>query len=217
MFDRSELRQAWNRAHQEKPTPARPQEEIITFAEWLRQRLPPGSPVLDAGCGRGRNTVYLSQVGFAVYGCDLSVVALGKARARVEQANVAASFQTADLTRLPYSDCRFEAAVCVRVLPYHFKVSIMRAVRELWRVLRPGGRLYVDLLDCDDAEYGCGRELEPHTFLDPDGVPIHFSSRGEIDELLRGFAVERLDRFELGPRPRVGWTIWATRCKRSES
>jgi 2-polyprenyl-3-methyl-5-hydroxy-6-metoxy-1,4-benzoquinol methylase len=65
MFDRSTLQQAWNRTHQEQPTSDQPQAEVVAFAEHLRRQWPPGARVLDAGCGRGRNTLYLSRAGFA--------------------------------------------------------------------------------------------------------------------------------------------------------
>jgi hypothetical protein len=84
-------------------------------------------------------------------------------------------------------------------------------------VIQPDGWLYVDFLDPDDAEYGCGRELEEDTFLDPDGVPIHFSSWQEIMELLNGFTVDRSTRSELNSasnRVRVMWTVWAVRSKK---
>lgn len=186
----------------------------MAFADRLRRQWSSGALVLDAGCGRGRNVFYLSQTGFTVYACDLSPVAISVAKARARRADTTASFHIADLAYLPYPDNSFAAVVCVHVLPYHYKAGIARGVRELRRVLRQDGWLYFDLLGCDDAEYGCGQELEQHTFLDPDGVPIHFSSRQEVDELLGGFAVERVSRFELGSpaRTRVGWVVWARKC-----
>lgn len=216
MVGRFDLQQAWERTHREKPAPGheRPAEELVTFTEHLRQQLPPGALVLDVGCGRGRNTLHLSQMGFKACGCDLSSVVVETARARMQQAGTTADFQVVDLIHLPYPDGLFAAAACVHVLPYHLKPDIARGVRELWRILQPSGWLYVDLLDCDDAEYGCGQELEEHTFLDSSGVPIHFSSRQEIDELLRGFVLERVARLELGARGnRTGWVIWAVKHK----
>ena len=211
MFDRRKLAQAWDHTHQEKPTSEQPNVEVVAFADCLRRQLSPGAPVLDAGCGRGRNVFCLSQAGFVVYACDLSPVAISVVKARAQRIDATASFQIADLAYMPYPGNFFAAVVCVHVLPYHYKAGIARVVRELRRVLRPGGWLYFDLLGCDDAEYGCGQELEQHTFLDPDGVPIHSSSRQEVDELLDGFAVERASRFELGSlaRTRVGWVVWA--------
>ncbi len=131
MFDRLELQRVWNRSHQEKSASERPEEDVVAFAERLQQRLPPKAFVLDAGCGRGRNTLYLSRLGFTVYGCDLSPVALETAKAHTRQAGIPISFQVSDLTHLPYADNLFAAAICVHVLPYHFKADITEGVREL--------------------------------------------------------------------------------------
>ncbi len=212
MFDHVELQRVWNRIHQEKPAHERPEEDIVAFVERLQQRLPPKSSLLDAGCGRGRHILYLSRLGFTVYGCDLSPVALETATARANQIGIPVSLQVSDLTHLPYANNLFAAALCVHVLPYHIKADIAESVYELWRVLQPGGWLYLDFLDCEDAEYGCGQKLEEHTFLDPDGVPVHFSSQQEVNELSNGFALERVTRLELkssSAHIRVGWTIWA--------
>jgi len=213
MFDRSTLQLAWNRIHQELPTFDQPQAEVVAFAEHLRQQRLPGARVLDAGCGRGRNTLYLSHAGFAVHACDLSPVAIQAARQRIQKTSTSVMFQVADLIHLPFPDSWFEAGICAHVLPYHLRADIVHSVRELRRILKPGGWLYLELLDCDDAEYGCGQELEEHTFRDPDGTPIHFSTRQEVAELLQGFARDRVARLELGPRPRVGWIVWAVKSE----
>jgi len=221
MLDCLELQRVWNRSHQERLTSERPEEDVVAFAERLQQRLSPKALLLDVGCGRGRNALYLSRLGFTLYSCDLSPVALDIARARTQQVGISIRFQVSALTHLPYADNLFAAALCVHVLPYHFKADIAKGVGELWRVLQPGGWLYLDLLDCDDAEYGCGQRLEEHTFLDPVGVPIHFSSRREVNELSNGFTLERVTHLELkssiGDQVRVGWTIWATKCEERRS
>ena len=211
MFDRTGLQRAWNNTHQEKPIFGQPQKELIAFIEHLKCQTSTGISILDAGCGRGRNLFYLHQAGFNVYGCDLSSVALkvAKAQAELEQATI--TFQVANLIQLPYAEGRFTAAVCSHVLPYHFKADIAANLCELWRVLQWGGWLFFDLLACEDAEYGCGEELEAHTFWDVDGVPVHFSSRQEVEELLSGFAIERLERIEnriSQHRVRVSWEVW---------
>jgi len=213
MPNRLELQRIWDRSHHEKPASEQPENNLIAFAEHLQKRLPPQTALLDAGCGRGRNTLYLSRLGFSVCGCDVSSVALETARKRTQQSGLPINFQVADLTCLPYADHSFAAAVCVHVLPYQLKADLARCIRELLRVMQPNGWLYMDLLDCDDAEYGHGQKLEEHTFLDPSGMPVHFSSRQEISQLLNGFALERMTRYELesSARPRVIWTIWAVK------
>jgi len=215
MFDRSRRQRVWDCAHQERPVREQPDEKVKAFAEYVQSKLPAGARVLDAGCGRGRNTFFLSQVGFAAFGCDLSAVAVAIAKGEFSGLGKPVSFQVADLMVLPYASELFAAVVCVHVLPYHVQAGVAQGIRELWRILRPGGWLYLDLLHCDDPEYGYGQELEEHTFLDPDGVPVHFSSQQEVDELLRDFEIQRMSRVELGSRPRVAWVAWAKKPKLS--
>ena len=212
MLDHLGQQQVWNGIHQGKPSSEYPEEEVVAFAQRLQRQLPPKSSVLDAGCGRGRNAFYLSRLGFTVCGCDLSPLALGMAS---KQPGNAAKFQISHLTQLPYADNTFAAVICVHVLPYHLKADIIKSISELWRVLQPSGWLYYDLLDCNDLEYGHGQRLEEHTFLTLDGTPIHFSSRQEVNELAKGFSLERVARLELkSPSSyfRVAWAIWALKC-----
>jgi SAM-dependent methyltransferase len=91
---------------------------------------------LDAGCGSGRNLLELNRRGTAV-GVDLAPEALAFCRLRKVQA------LRGDLLRLPFSDDRFDVVTSFDVL-YHRWVEDDRAtVRELARVLRPGGVLLV--------------------------------------------------------------------------
>ena len=86
-------------------------------------------------------------------------------------------------------------------------------MRELERVLAPGGWLYADFLDLDDSEYGKGNIVEQHTFRGSDGVEIHFSDQAEIEALFSQFTITHLAKVQLGTKlpPRVAWTVWAQR------
>jgi SAM-dependent methyltransferase len=209
MFNPSKLRPGWDRVHRTQPASEQPEREVVVFGESLQGRMPAGARLLDAGCGRGRNARYLAHLNFAVYGCDLSLAATQLAKSQIQSAGLVVDFQVADLSRLPYPGRLFSAALCVHVLPYNLKAGIFNGLRELRRVLQPTGWLYFDLLDCNDAEYGRGIEIERNTFLDSDGIPIHFSSRPEIDELSIGFTLDRVARLELSSSDgaRVAWSI----------
>ncbi len=211
MEDRSGLRRVWEQVHQAAPGSIQPLNEVVEFMQAIQRNLAPGARVLDAGCGRGRNTLYLAQLGFDVWASDWSVTAVSQARRRLAQAGCQAAVQAVDLTRIPYRAGCFDAVICVHVLPCAHRADLFASLAELRRVLRPGGWLCLDLLHIEDSEYGCGPELEPHTFLDSDGTPLHFSTPEEVDDLLTGWQVRRLDRVELGPRPRVAWAVWAQR------
>ena len=49
--------------------------DIYLFDQLLRGRIAPGMRLLDAGCGSGRNLVYLLQAGYEVYGADADPIA----------------------------------------------------------------------------------------------------------------------------------------------
>lgn len=199
--------------HSRPPAPEFPDEEVAAFTEHLRRRLSPGARVLDAGCGRGRNALYLAEFGFQVSCIDLSSVAVTITRTRMEQWNLSGGYQVGSLLELPFSSGCFDAAICVRVLPYHLKADLLRGLQELRRVLRPGGYLYFDLFDREDSAYGGGLPVEADTFLNLHGAPIHFSSRAEIDELTACLCVERILHLEIHSvlGARRTWGIWAAK------
>ena len=113
--------------------------------EWLRARfalaleLLGGGPgeVLDAGMGPGRLTAELDQRGWTVWGVDGSPSMVALARTRVPEASE--RLLEARIERLPFGDDHFDAVVSTGVLGYVDDLEV--ALRELTRVLRPGGRL----------------------------------------------------------------------------
>ncbi len=138
----------------------------------------PGDRVLDAGCGTGRNFPLLAVAGVTAFeGCDLSARSLAKAALR------GARVAQADAEQLPYRDASFD-----RVLSTYVLTSVAnwrRALEELVRVLKPGGRLVVS----DDR-------LPPGWFLGPcpmlgmlrrEGwVDMHRDVKAEMEKRLRG-------------------------------
>jgi ubiquinone/menaquinone biosynthesis C-methylase UbiE len=102
-----------------------------------------GERVLDVGCGPGFYCAeLLAEVGpdGAVVGVDSSAPMLALAGRRCEgRGNV--EFHEADATSLPVADASFDAALCVQVLEY--VPDVAAGLGELYRVLRPGGRVVV--------------------------------------------------------------------------
>src|SRR5512138_3728209 len=131
MPDVSETRRRWDRIHRTEPASGQPLEAVVAFVEELSRRVAAGSRLLEAGCGRGRNALYLSALHFEVYACDLSLVALGITKARARQAGMVVRLQAAELSHLPYADHSFGAVICAHVLPYHLKADMVSATGEL--------------------------------------------------------------------------------------
>jgi ubiquinone/menaquinone biosynthesis C-methylase UbiE len=113
--------------------------------------LGPGERVLDIGSGPGLLAFEMAAaVGpeGRVCGVDLSEDMLSLARARCA-AWPWVAFESADATRLPYSEGAFDAAVSTQV--YEYVPDVPAALAELHRVLRPGGRALI--LDTDYGSF----------------------------------------------------------------
>ena len=107
-----------------------------------------GKLVLDVGCGMGRFAEVATRWGARVVGIDLSAAAEVAAKNLADRDFVA--FQ-ADVFSLPFAPESFDIIYSVGVL--HHTPDTARAVRELHRVLRPGGRAVVMLYHRDSYNY----------------------------------------------------------------
>lgn len=74
--------------------------------------LPPGSAILDVGCGTGRHSVGLAKRGYRMTGVDLSNGMLAQANKAADDAGVAVTLIHADATRMTFDD-QFDAALCL--------------------------------------------------------------------------------------------------------
>lgn len=110
----------------------------------LRAVVPPAgaraATALDAGCGTGFQAALLATLGYRVHGLDPSAGLLALARARVP----AACFVRGRLESLPYADACFDSVTCCGST-LSFVADPAAAVSELGRVLRPGGRLLLEV------------------------------------------------------------------------
>jgi 2-polyprenyl-3-methyl-5-hydroxy-6-metoxy-1,4-benzoquinol methylase len=111
----------------------------------------PRGLLLDVGCGSGELAGPALEMGFAYLGIDAAEAMLQEARAKWRDAS-RASFRLGDIEALPLPDDSVDAVACLGVLGY--MADRKRSVREICRVLKPGGavvvsnqnRLHVDTL-----------------------------------------------------------------------
>jgi len=123
-------------------------DDLDTLLGWGRA-LAPGR-VLDVATGGGHTALAFAGVARHVTAYDLTEPMLRAARGLVRGRGVAAEFVAGDVAALPFRDGAFDVVTC-RIAAHHF-ADVAGAVREVRRVLRPGGSfLLQDILGHDDA------------------------------------------------------------------
>jgi SAM-dependent methyltransferase len=110
-----------------------------------------GLKVLEIGCGLGTDGAQFAKAGADYTGVDLTEAAVELARKRFEISNLPGKFQTADAENLDFANESFDLVYSHGVL--HHTPDTARAVREIHRVLRPGGRAVVMLYHRDSYNY----------------------------------------------------------------
>ena len=123
--------------------------DIYVFDQLLRGRFDARPRVLDAGCGDGRNLIYLLQRGVECYGVDEDATAIQVMRrtaARVAPDVPISNFAVASIDHLPYAGGSMNVVLASAVL--HFardEEHWTRMVQDMWRVLAPNGLFFARL------------------------------------------------------------------------
>ncbi|MGI9116929.1 MAG: methyltransferase domain-containing protein [Gaiellales bacterium] len=167
-----------------------------------------GAAVLDIGCGPGIYARDLAQRGARVTAIDSAPAMLAAAEAEARAAGVAIELATGDASALPFPDASFDAAVLVQVIEY--VPDAVGALREIARVLRPGGRLLVCDTDWATGSWGIGdadlAERIKRAWCD---TKEHFDAGRRIPEWLvaAGYAITAWDPQVLANADAVGDTF----------
>jgi SAM-dependent methyltransferase len=179
--------------------------DIYLFDQILRGRIAPGMRVLDAGCGGGRNLVYLLREGYAVFAVDADAWAVEAVRELAAQLAPAAlptgNFRVEAVEALSFPDASVDVVISSAVLHFARDEGHFRAmVRAMWRVLRPGGLLFCRLASSIGIEgrvvaVGEGRYLLPdgsERFLVDAGMLLGLTRElgGELEDPLKTTVVQ---------------------------
>jgi ubiquinone/menaquinone biosynthesis C-methylase UbiE len=101
--------------------------------------------ILDFACGTGRNTVYLAEKGFSMYGFDQFKEVVNETSQKLKERKLHARLKTLNMKHgLPYKNDFFDAVIIIRAL-YHAKIAtINKIAKDIVRVVKPGGYIYIE-------------------------------------------------------------------------
>jgi SAM-dependent methyltransferase len=146
------------------------QIDIYLFDQILRGNIAPPMRALDAGCGFGRNLVYLLREGCEVFAIDANPEAVDHVRQLSESLQTglpAENFQVGAIEEIPFPDEFADVVLCNAVL--HFardERQLQDMLGQLWRVLKPGGLFFCRLGSRIGMDF---KRLHDNIFLIPDG------------------------------------------------
>lgn len=177
----------------------------------LLAALKPGDRILDYGCGYGRSLAQLAGFGFTnAVGVDFS----GEMIARGRREHPGLDLRHATRTVVDEPDASFDAAMLLAVLTCIVCDAQQEAVlREIHRLLRPGGILFISDMplqhdDRNRARYAEGPALGPYgTFATGDGGVVRHHSDDHMRSWLKGFepiSTRRINLTTMHGNPAIG-------------
>ena len=172
--------------------------DIYLFDQLLRGRIRAGMRVFDAGCGGGRNLVYLLQSGFEVYGVDADPRAIQAVRQLAAQ--LAPTLPADNFRAEPMEHHTFPAGftdVVISSAVLHFArddEQFMAMLEGSWRSLKPGGLFFCRLASSIGMEEQVTR-IDGRRHRLPDGSDRYLVDAGflfQLTERLGGALVDPL-------------------------
>lgn len=156
--------------------------------------------ILDVGCGNGNHVKFFAEQGFDVSGIDISEEAIGIAKAWMNHHKLKAELTAGDAENLPYEDESFDVVVSNGVLDHVSFQKAKNMMKEIRRVMVPGGFVHLRLRSTEDCEFGRGEEVSHHTFVLSEGyekgIIQHYFDLEEINELLEGFRLFDIELYD---------------------
>ena len=162
--------------------------DIYLFDQLLRGRINPGMRVLDAGCGGGRNLVYLLNEGYDVFGTDVSAAAIDDVRrlaAAIRSDVPAENFRVEPLEATSFPDGFADVVLCSAVLHFARDDEQFNAMLNgAWRALRAGGLFFCRLASSIGMESRV-EQVNGRRYRLPDGSERYLVDQALLLDLTR--------------------------------
>lgn len=200
--------------------------------KWFDQQIDwQGKEVLDLGCAGGFMAEALDDRGAWVTGIDPAAEAIAAARAHARQEGRTIAYDVGVGEDMPYEDARFDAVVCVDVLEHVSDLD--QVVREVARVLRPGGLFLFDTINRNPlsklATITFAEDVlkllpkgthDPDMFIKPDELKRSLQQAGLTPHKFTGLGPRGINKrgdLKFGPLPMTSIIFMGTASKRASA
>lgn len=166
--------------------------DIYLFDQLLRGNVSKGMTIFDAGCGTGRNIVYLLREGYEVFGADPDPQAIDTVR-RLAPHLPAGNFRVEAVEAHSFPDRFADVVIINTVLHFardddHFHAML----QGCWRALKPGGLFFCRLASTIGAE-GLVRHLHDRWYAMADGTERYLVDEARLLQVTKDLGAELVD------------------------
>lgn len=198
------MQEKWDMLHQQSRfRPKYPSEQVVQFV-FRNFKRGKNTRILDLGCGAGRHVYFMASEKIDTYGLDISSEGIINAQKYIENAGLNAKLKIGSVDLIPFDDNFFDGIICYGVLYYCKKNEIQKAVNEIYRVLKKGGKGLLIVRNKSDYRFGKGIEIEQNTFIideqnesnrafNENSMIMHFFERDEVEKLFDQFRYVFID------------------------
>ncbi len=166
-----------------------PLYQLLFYGSWLEG----DKKILDCGAG-GRKpplSIFVEH-GYDPYGIEINQDQIDLAKDFQEAHNLNLNITHGDLLELPFEDDFMDVAYSFNTIFHMPKKKVQEGIKEMARVLRRGGLIFINLPSTDDFRYGEGEKVGNGEYLQEEGgdMVLHsYFDENEADEYFEGFDI----------------------------
>lgn len=189
-----------------------PDENVVKFLYKNKEKVMEGK-ILDFGCGSGRNTRVMADMGLDIIAMDYNKECLDLTAKKIPQYDKIL-YICNDETKIPLEDQSINTIIADGALFYLSRKKEMELLSELSRVLKREGIFFADYRSKEDWLYGRGEEIEKDFYKlnccgSLNGITYAFRDIDEIKEMYKSIGMKIVNYEKIDH--------WSDNCKRKNS
>lgn len=177
---------------------SQPSPEIFPVVQrWQEKKY---QSVLDLGCGTGRHSIFLANLGFTVSAFDLAEDGIDALRIKISDSNLNIDIQLGDMLNLPYEPESFDCILSMFTIQHTDIEGLKIILKSIYSVLKPEGEAFITLTSkqSDSWEKHKDSRVNDNTLIKTEGpeldVPHTYLDYEEVVDLLKNFQVLKIQQ-----------------------